>query len=640
MSDSSRVIHPFFQLQQQKKPNTPPPPTSTNTPTHVVNNLSVYQPSSVKTTNKKNEKPPKKLSKSPSPPPPTAAAAPAPQAKRGRPRKAKTASTQKTQQLIYDELQPMDIESTLAQKQPVNEKCRKSKVQKPASPSSPPQPQSQPKKVLNKAMAAIATKKPVASCSKPYYVPIEKPKFYSDTLEYKAQQDYDALFNFYGLINKEKRYDTDFSRLDRSIYGHAHVRSSSLLSQHDRDEVDYTSQPKSTSPVDLGALISDRQQAFFQSAAAARTQHLQHSHSTESKTRRFPKNGMHIETQADVEAFLDLTFPQWHTFPACVILSQLVFNKSNHRQTNQQTSWNDKYRPKSVNGLLGERHNSIYLKDWLHQMKIEPMSAPTTASGHDGKGRKKKKKKAVQLQDLDGLSLQDDDDDDDFMPVKKMKTAKQLKKESMRSNIILLSGDHGVGKTASVYTAADQLGYEVFEINSGTRRSGKDIMSMVGEMTKSHLVAFGLPQKFFGAAAATSESRTATNSDPSKKRRLNPCLSSQGFNDPPKGDGLLKHFLRKKELSPPSSKPKQHPSTTNEPKQSLILLEEVDLLFEEDKGFWTSVIELSQKSKRPIIMTCNGKYCIKKNENTLSCLIKGYTKQIRTKSLLRTCVYK
>lgn len=41
--------------------------------------------------------------------------------------------------------------------------------------------------------------------------------------------------------------------------------------------------------------------------------------------------------------------------------------------------------------------------------------------------------------------------------------------------------------------------------------------------------------------------------------------------------------------------------------QSLILFEEVDILFKDDVNFWPTVIDFVANSRRPVILTCNGK---------------------------------
>lgn len=438
----------------------------------------------------------------------------------------------------------------------------------------------------------------VASCSTPYYAPIEKPKFYSDTLECQAKKQYEDLFDFYGRIpNSDYKADHEFSRLDRQVFGNGHIRQKEMEDQSEVDHRRVLLNRKEEEAIDFETIKKD----YFKNLNRERS--TQSSHTSRVKK---PKYHINITNQEELQAFLDRTFPNWHAFSSCVVLSQLIFNKSNEKKIHQQRQWVDAYRPKSVNGLLGERYNPVCLKDWLHQMKISPMSAPSKNTQETkGKGIKKKKKKLLDglgllgLDNEDGLgllSLETNDDDDDFMPVKK--TAKQLKHESIKSNIILVTGDYGVGKTTMVYTVAEQLGYEVFEINPGSRRSGKDIMSMVGEMTKSHHVTFGLQQY----QVQKKEEAEASLKKP-KKRRLNPCLSSAPKQANQTNDGLLKHFLRKNAVESPVLKRVPSP----EPKQSLILLEEVDLLFEDDKAFWTSINELSQKSKRPIVMTCNGK---------------------------------
>ncbi|KAI9139178.1 P-loop containing nucleoside triphosphate hydrolase protein, partial [Paraphysoderma sedebokerense] len=136
------------------------------------------------------------------------------------------------------------------------------------------------------------------------------------------------------------------------------------------------------------------------------------------------------------------------------------------------------------------------------------------------------------------------------------------------SNILLLIGPSGVGKTASVYECAKQVGFDVFEINAGMKRGGKEVALLLGEMCTSHLVG-------------GSQHKTAVKPD-------SLSVKKKETEERTKRKGITSFFAKKK--------------TT---KQTVILIDEADILFEDDKGFWNSVVQIQEVSKRPIIITCN-----------------------------------
>jgi Cdc6-like AAA superfamily ATPase len=402
--------------------------------------------------------------------------------------------------------------------------------------------------------------------------------------------------------------------------------------------------------------------------------------------------------------------------------------------------WRDKYRPLTIDGLVGNSGNCTYLRDWLQEMKVSPIAAPFSKNSKvnvklnfEPVKSKRKLDIADDLQDfivngddelgdfsflelLNAPMFDFDDNDDDFQPnvIHSRKTRKQTSKNTEKmegratSNLILLVGDHGTGKTAAVYTAASEVGYDVFEINAGQKRNAKEIMAIVGEMAESHQVSFeNVDREAFdpfatftkqmevqaGASRTSEQSKAAKPDHPApdtgKRKRGRPRKNEptakvkkpKSMVKAASGSGdITRHFLRMnvKSVSPPpeptvlvddkneddistidietivdtpnidrttvqtampvdtplvkedvitcenhssqsatastqsepsSQVPSQDAasSETRSPRQSLILLEEVDILYDEDKTFWSAVINLAQKSKRPIIMTCNGK---------------------------------
>lgn len=129
-------------------------------------------------------------------------------------------------------------------------------------------------------------------------------------------------------------------------------------------------------------------------------------------------------------------------------------------------------------------------------------------------------------------------------------------RQSLRAmnNCAVLSGKSGSGKTSSVYALANDLNYEVIEINAGSRRSGKKILQELLEATQSHRVENG-----------------------------SNLMDEESSSD---------HFV-----------------TNVADKKTIILIEDAELTFENDDGFVSSIQQLINISKRPVILTTNDSNC-------------------------------
>lgn len=280
----------------------------------------------------------------------------------------------------------------------------------------------------------------------------------------------------------------------------------------------------------------------------------------------------------------------------------------------ESTSWAQKYAPASAVEVLQYGKEAFLLRDWLQALKVQSVHTGDSNAKSKKSTPPKKKRKKNKLDDFivdsdeeaNEMDEVSDPEEEDWSPnrrgVKKTviragdTVAKDAKNAPRLTNTVVISGAHGCGKTSAVYAIAKELDFEVFEINPGSRRSGKDVLEKIGDMTRNHLVQH---QQVGGPAAeaAIDEKEVAQDIESGKQATMN------SFFQPKVAPKLAK--AKRPDTKEESAKPEQKKLLPKNQKQSLILLDEIDILYEEDKHFWNTVIGLIAQSKRPFILTCN-----------------------------------
>lgn len=270
----------------------------------------------------------------------------------------------------------------------------------------------------------------------------------------------------------------------------------------------------------------------------------------------------------------------------------------------ENQAWTQKYAPKSAAEVLQAGQEAFELKQWLEGQTTAHARVQKMRTKDEEKERRKKKRKLKQ-EGLDGFVVDSDEDPQSGPSI---------------PNTILLAGPTGCGKTAAVYAVAKELGFDVFEIGPNSRRSGKDILDKVGDMSLNHQVR------------RAERAPSVTNSVDGNASELDFTLPTE----PDAAQSTLTAFfgggIKKSKKEPLETKPtKKQEEQTNQlkilkekassQKQSLILIEEADILFEEDKQFWETIITLSIQSKRPIVLTCNDESVVPLNELSLHTIL-------------------
>ncbi|XP_040311203.1 ATPase family AAA domain-containing protein 5 [Herpailurus yagouaroundi] len=310
--------------------------------------------------------------------------------------------------------------------------------------------------------------------------------------------------------------------------------------------------------------------------------------------------------------------------------------------------WTEKYQPQNSSELIGNelaiKKLHSWLKDWKRRAELEERQ--------NLKGKKDEKQEDLS----DSIDFKGSSDEE----------------ENRLCNTVLITGPTGVGKTAAVYACAQELGFKIFEVNASSQRSGRQILSQLKEATQSHQVdkqgvnsqkpcffnSYNLgksPKKLSSPKKVITSPRKLPPQSPQSsvpKRTLPPKTLANYFkvsSKPKKNEEIVllennkgiknsceqKPIIQTKSTNTTKSNVKEFGAEESNRKNatSLILFEEVDVIFEEDAGFLNAIKTFMATTKRPVILTTS--------DPTFSLMFDGYFEEINfsTPSLLNVASY-
>ncbi|XP_077397656.1 ATPase family AAA domain-containing protein 5 isoform X2 [Festucalex cinctus] len=316
--------------------------------------------------------------------------------------------------------------------------------------------------------------------------------------------------------------------------------------------------------------------------------------------------------------------PSSGTDDAVIVLDDVCEDTEKKVEAKEDVLWTEKYQPQHSRDVIGNKSSVQRLHSWLKEWKHH--------ADREERNKQKEKKQEEGRNDSDWDSGDED----------------PLFAEDSLCSTVLITGPAGIGKTASVYACAQELGFKVFEVNASSQRSGRLILSQLKEATQSHQVdsqgvnankpAFfnsyntssgtgklgssprkpNSPRRIVssprkppnsprgtkqGGLAPTSLSNFFKMSQPSNKE---PSSTKQDDQKAPSKKTIPKDTRKQRDTtikSAVASMPKDNEEQSKSTATSLILFEEVDVIFDEDAGFLAAIKTFMSTTKRPVILT-------------------------------------
>ncbi|XP_045830121.1 uncharacterized protein LOC123921561 isoform X2 [Trifolium pratense] len=240
--------------------------------------------------------------------------------------------------------------------------------------------------------------------------------------------------------------------------------------------------------------------------------------------------------------------------------------------------WIHKYKPTKASEVCGNDESMNFLRGWLNLWRERRYQNRKDSSNKD----------QIDMPNDDGDYNCPDCDYD----------SKDVDEEGSLKNVLLITGPVGSGKSAAVYACAREQGFDVLELNTSDSRNGVAVKQYFGDALGSHGV------KRLVEHTVSSQKKTV---------KLLPAPASPNVKAADEKDDDVIEMITISDdgaHSPGGTSQKLYDTNnalTYDSMQTLILVEDVDILFPEDRGCIAAIQHIAETAKGPIILTSNSK---------------------------------
>ncbi|XP_073315237.1 uncharacterized protein [Primulina huaijiensis] len=286
---------------------------------------------------------------------------------------------------------------------------------------------------------------------------------------------------------------------------------------------------------------------------------------------------------SSVQIAVDLTLESNDLFAGNSSCGNLDSNLQERIMSNYNTShnqhenclWTDKYRPQNAKQICGNGQSVKFLSEWLQLWQKKGSPASRGCIDED----------KCLTQDDGHYCLRSDCDSD------------TTDGDDSLKNVLLVTGPFGSGKSAAIYACAREHGFQIIEINASDWRNGALVKQKFGEAVESHWL-----QRTSGNPINSDKSlsmffspvNTKTHCPDMEVLEMIPLLDKE---DSQNADALSDKITSGDNLA----------DKCQNGNKTLILFEDVDATLCEDHGFISTIQQLAETAKRPMILTSNSK---------------------------------